>query len=238
MATAITITGIMNTTPTKAAFPSWWVAGLALILIGLGTPMTAGRFLLLSGDDTRAALLDGRRVPQAELGAFEGGRLRVAAWFPVNTVFNDLTMATIERSLQTRPQERAVFLKDAEYWQRRALGITPADTYGWFRLAFLFLSQDGPSSRSAAAFAQSMASAPYEPRLLSARIQMAIKLGSFLDPDLQRRVPFMIRDAMRMDEEALARTAKAGGFAAVVERALADSPDDLERFRSNLKEVD
>ena len=238
MAMVITITGTMNTIPTKVAFPFWGGAGVGLVVLGLGAPKLAGRLMLLPADDTRLALLEGRSVPTQTLQSFEATRLRTASWFPVNAVANDLAMSTFERALQAPAAQRPILLKDAEYWQRRALSITPADAYGWLRLSYLYLAMDGASPRSAAAFAQSYASAPYEPRLLAARVQTGLKLGSFLDPDMQRRLPAMIRDAMRADKDELVFAAKQDNFIGVVEQALADYPDDLARFRSALKDLE
>lgn len=239
MATDTTATGIMNTTPTKVAFPAWWVASLALILVALGSPMLIGRLLLLPGEGTRESLIQWKTVPVSVLEDFEATRLRTSAWFPVNTVAGDMAMATFALALQERKAEqRSIYLKDAEYWQHRSLSISPVDAYGWLRLAYTYQAMDGVSARMAEALKQSIASAPYEPRLLAARVRLALRLQPFLDPDINRRLPAMIREAFLSDEEALVRAAAQDKFTGAVESALADDAQALERFRADLKQID
>jgi hypothetical protein len=239
MAMGITATGIMSTTPTKVAFPAWWVASLGLILLALGAPMLVGRLMLLPGDGTREGLLQWRPVTSSVLESFEASRSRVVGWFPVNTVTGDMSMASFSKGMMARKtEERDIYLKDAEYWQHRALSISPADAYGWLRLAFVYQAVDGVSLRVAEALRQSIASAPFEPRLMAARVHLAVRQDRFLDPDVKRRLPFMIREAFAADEEALVRLAKKEQFIALVDQALADDSEALARFHEDLKQVD
>jgi len=236
MATAITIIGIMNTIPTKPfMLPIWWMAWLAILLLAFGVPSLVARMIHVGGDEIQSALLQGSKVPDDDLLRLETSRRRTASWFPMNAPYDDLSMVSLERSARSKDTVIAkAYVTEAELWQRKALFVSPADPYGWYRLAYLFYLTDGPSERVFMAWRQSFFAAPYEPRLLVPRLQMAISLDARLDADTRGSLPRMIRDAWREDPEGLVQAARDGVFISTVEAALRNAPDDLAMFHTML----
>ncbi len=239
MAKAITTIGTMTTTPTrKSPFPLWWIAWLAAMLLLFGAPSLTARLLLLSGDPIRAAILEEKPVSDGDLSVLQRSRLRVVGWFPSNASFNDLALVALLRANQKQGDEAKPFLVESEFWQKKALLAGPSDPYGWSRLAYLFLMADGgPSSRSAAAWLQSVATAPFEPRLMVARVHMGMTHSAFLDEDAKALIPRLIRGAVDQDIDTLARNAKTGHYISVIEEALANDPAKLKWFRDKLSEL-
>ncbi len=235
MAMAITIIVIMNTTRTRSPLvPFWWMAWLGLLLIVFGSPFLVGRFIEISGESARLALLEGRVVSARELNTLESGRLRVSPWIHTNSLYNDLALVSLERAeTVSRAEEKEAFFQEAEAWQRKALWVSPSDPYGWFRLAYL-LYQKGNLQQVAEAWRQSLSSAPYEPRLLLPRLQMALALGEALDEASRHQIPKLVREAWAYDPTGLAKVAKAGRFASVVEAALRDDMQSLKHFQDQL----
>lgn len=238
MATAITTIVTMNIMRTDRSdvLPSWWVVWLALMAVVFGLPAMTARFIELPGDSARLALLEGRAVSTQDLDWLEKSRKAVVAWFPLNTLYNDLAVVAMERAKLASGTSAAPYFKEAEVWQRRALAASPADPYGWFRLAFLFFMTDGPSARTAAAWTQSVAAAPFEPRLMLARTQLAVKLGGFIPSEARLTMDRLIRETWLVDPHGLTRAAAEGAFVSKVEEALADDPDALQALRKLLEE--
>jgi len=234
---AITTIGIMNTIPTKPfSLPVWWMAWLATLLLAFGVPSLVARLFHVGGDDVQVALLQGSKVTDDALMRLDASRRNTAAWFPMNVLYDDLAMVALERSARAKDRSIAqAYVHEAELWQRKGLFVSPADPYGWYRLAYLYYSTEGPSQRVTSAWRQSVASAPYEPRLLVPRLQMAMSLESILDADVRESFPRLIRDAWREDPEALTKAAHEGTFISSVESALRRDPDDLNMFHKILE---
>lgn len=237
MAKAITAIGIMPITPTKktSLLPLAGLGVLAVVLLLASAPALVARLIELAGDSVHEAILEGKKLSEEDLATLEMARARVAGWRPSGARFGDLALTHLERGMRAQGEERAAYLADAQDWQKLALSRAPADPYGWFRLAYLyFLADGGASSRVAAAWAQSMASAPYEPRLMIARLQMGVASVKFLSPEAQIHLPRLVRGSAIFDAEGLARVAKAGAFTSEVEAALAGDPEALRAFRERL----
>lgn len=251
MAKAITIIAIMNTTPTKKQapqqtsykerkrlLPSWWMAWIAVMLLAFGGPAFVARLLLVPGDEIRASLLEERAVAEADLERLEKSRLRVLGWFPASTGFNDLVLIALQRAGKAQGERAKGFFAEAEGWQCKGLQAAPADPYGWFRLAYLYIMADGgPSARAAAAWQQSVAVAPFEPRLMVARVHMGMTHEAFLDADAKALIPRLIRGAVEQDIDTLARNAKAGNYISTIQEALANDPALLKWFQGKLSEL-
>ncbi len=238
MATAITITGIMNIMLTKPRIlPFWWMAWIALMLFLFSLSSVSARFLMLSGDPVRLALLEGETLDAASLDRLESSRLRVVRWFSPASVAGDLAVLSLQRAQGAATEEKKEAFLGAEKWQRTGLSNAPADPYGWFRLAFLLYRTEGSSVQAAKAWAQSLDAAPYEPRLSFARLQMAMQLDPFLDNNARRHVPVLIRSLVKDDPEALAIAALARAYVSVVEEALVNEDVDLKAFREQVSKL-
>lgn len=238
MATAITTIGIMNIIQTKSPILAlWWKAWLAILLLVFGLPSLVARFVLLPGDDVRPRLLAGEKVVELDLVRFYHSRRAASAWFPENALYNDLASATFELADRTKGETAQKLLQESAVWEVKALSASPADAYGWYRMAYLYYSADGPSTRAMQAWALSLAAAPYEPRLVFPRLQMAMGFGhAFLQQDSARiHVPHLIREAWEDHPDLLASLAMQGSFVSIVEEVLRNNPDELAAFREKTK---
>ncbi len=238
MAMAIITTGIMNITQTKSTLWSfWWKAWLAILLLVFGLPSMVARFVLLPADDVRPRLLAGEKIENVDLARFYASRQFASSWFPENALYNDLASASFEMADRVKDETARKFMEDSALWEYKALAASPADAFGWYRMAYLYYSVDGPSQRAMQAWSMSLASAPYEPRLVFPRLQMAMSLGAkFLQQDSARlHVPHLIREAWDDHPDRLAELAMHGSFITVVEDVLRNNPDDLAAFHTKIK---
>lgn len=237
MATGITTIGTMNITQIKSSlFPLWWKAWIAILLLAFGLPSLVARIVMLPGDHARTSLLAGETLDGPDLERVYLSRRKAAAWFPENALYNDLALASLELSGRVQGDHVKAFLQESALWQNKALNVSPADAFGWYRLAYLLYMAEGPSQRVAKAWEQSLSSAPYEPRLVVPRLQMALGLGpAFLASDAALfHVPRLIRSLAVEDPDLLAKLAREGNFVSVVEEALRNEPESLSAFHERL----
>ncbi len=205
------------------------------MLLAFGLPALLARLIMLPGDSVRLAMLSSQPVSEEDFQVLEKTRRAVVGWFPLNANFNDLALVAFTRGGQADGEAAKALFAESEGWQRRALTASPADPYGWFRLGYLFLFADGrPSPRTAAAWTQSMAVAPYEPELMIPRLQMGMANYAFLKPEAKGYLPILIRGSSIFDAEGLARLAKAGRFTGLVEEALVGDEEALKAFRERI----
>lgn len=238
MAMAITTTVTMSIMPTKSRYlvPTGIGAVLALLLLAFGGPALIARLISLPGEETRNILLREEKIDTEALISFEHGRKAIVPWFPLNSLYNDLTSSLIERAKRAATaEEQKDLLLEAEIWQRKALRASPADAYGWFRLSYLLGMQGQTAADSLTAWRLSLAAAPYERRLTIPRIQMGLKLEKILEAEDNDTLAKMIRDAWHDDPDPLSQAARDGIFISVVRTALRDMPSALADFDEKVK---
>ena len=229
---AITTIGTMNIIQTKpSVLPVWWMAWIAILLVAFAAPSLIARFVLMPGDEARISLLKGEKIGDDDLEKFYLTRRRAAAWFPENALYNDLSLAAIERATRTKDQEQVRSLyREAELWERKALNVSPADPYGWYRLAYLNYVTEGATKHVADAWSMSLSTAPYEPRLVYPRLEMAMSLGLMIDVNAEIHIPRLIREAWDDHPDRLAGLAEKANYIPAVENALKNDPEALADF--------
>lgn len=232
MAMGITAIGTMNIIRTKkSVVPVWWAAWIAILLLVFGIPSFVARMIGLSADPVHHKILEGKTISDEELAALEKARRITGSWFPENSHYNDLALVALEKATRSKDGDGKPFYQEAELWQRKALGVSPADAYGWYRLAYLYYLAEGPSSRVEGAWKQSMFSAPYEPRLAAPRLQMAMSLGAKLGEDNRFQMDTLARQAWTNNPEQIAQIAYRNNFVSILETALREDTVGLQELR-------
>ena len=187
----------------------------------LAVPPLGAHLIMLPGDGTRDALLAENPVDDETLDRFMHQRRRALGWQSSNAAYDDLAMAALRRAT----------LDPAIEAQKEALALSPADPYGWGRLAYLFMLTEGPSDEAARALTHSIETGPYEPHLMASRASSALLLEDQLDPEMKAHIPSLLRAAWQADPQALVWAAEEGRYTESVETALAEQPEELDKFR-------
>jgi hypothetical protein len=210
--------------------------GLAFVLLVSAVPSLTARFVMLTGNATREALLTQTPVSRSALDEMIQTRRTALIFRPMADAMDDLALAALTQAGAENPDSKAIqnAWKDAFYWQRRALGRAPSDTFGWARLGYMLMQTEGATDAAATALMRSLDTGPYEPSLMLIRLNMALALSDKLDADVKASLPFMVRGAWEHDFEGLVKTAQEKHFVGLVEKALENDLDKLEAFREKI----
>lgn len=202
---------------------------LGVLLLATALPAARARLQLLWGDDTRAAIAEGREVPTKDLALLLASRARVASngfGFHSDVVYNEMAIARLQaaQNKDIPSSEIKPLLAEALAEQKTALSIAPADTYGWARYAFLAVLNEGLSADAIAALKLEIETAPYEPALMMARLGLALSLYDKMDPAMRKQTDDQLRVTWKhypSEVEALARDTRKSQL---LEQALRNDP--------------
>jgi len=228
----------MRTRAVDHSVPVFLLAGLAALLFAFAFYLLGARLAQMPGDAAREALLNKEKISDAALDDLARSRARAAAWRAAGGTLSDLSMAAFERASRKGLDlpAAAADIQEALRWQEKALGRAPSDSYGWTQLSYMIYLTEGISERAAWAFARSVETNPFEPRLMAPRVTMAIRLHDKLDEDTKASVPSMIREAWDVDPYETAMAAVKNYYTTLVDDALAYDPSKREAFRKFVKE--
>jgi hypothetical protein len=126
-----------------------------------------------------------------------------------------------------RATERLVQAAEAA---KRALRLAPAHATAWTLLALALQTRDPRDPHFPAALQRAIAVAPYDPRYLTQRIEMACRYWHLIDEPTRRLAAAQIRILAGRDARSLAVVAKRSFGLQAVRDALADDAELLEKF--------
>ncbi len=206
-----------------------FAALVSLLLLGLSAPAARARLQLLWGDSTRAALAEGRPVSTTDLALLLASRARVAAegyGFHSSVIYNELAMARLQaaQNKDVQPDLVKQLLQEAIVEQKIALTLSPADTYGWARYAFLMALSGAPSEETIRALNMEMMTAPYEPALMLPRLGLALSFYGKMDQGMRDLVDNQLRVSWKRRPKDVEALAKAARQSALLERVLRADP--------------
>jgi hypothetical protein len=205
----------MRTIRINENFLLWGAAALGAVLLAAAIPCFSARLLETPGDDAREAMLEGWVVPPDRIQNFIETRHVAASFRPSRDIYADRALGAYEEAKKAglRTANGRKKLVECARWQLLALDLSPADTYGWARLAFVYWNLEGNASTAAAmALANSIVAAPYEPRLAVSRLTMAMVFQAKLSTSVRAQIPQMMRAAWKIDPRGTSKAAKEGGW--------------------------
>jgi hypothetical protein len=221
------VTADVRTTPPRAR----WLQGSLLAAFGLVLaagllPHLAQALRQFTADPVTAALQRGETIGQPQVERARA-QLAAAGQAPVSAeIARELADLTFVRHARAAAGDPAALadLQVAEAALEAALRQSPADAYGWVRLAGTRRWLGRPDESVAAAAIASMELAPYARNLVVQRLQLALGAWAVLTPEqldvVYGQVRFGYIDLnLRNEIIAVAKSSNATGF---VFRALQD----------------
>jgi len=208
--------------------------GIAVAAVALAGPRFAAGFVAAPHVDMLADL--GQATPpsvsvQARAKAAHG---RALAWHaaPENhAALGALALAAGAHAAQAGDIEEArAALARSVVEHRAALAMSPLEPYVWARLLQGELGLGADPADVRAHLRLALASAPWEPGVVTARLGLAFASWSDLDDDTRRLFEPQIIHAARLYPSSLARQARTHRAQEQVLQALESAPDLLRRF--------
>jgi hypothetical protein len=128
------------------------------------------------------------------------------------------------------PERAAERLTQAAEAAKQAIRLSPAHPTAWALLAQALQIRDARDPQFPAALKRAIAVAPYDPRYLNQRIEMACRYWHLIDEPTRRLASAQIRILAGRDVKALALLAKRAYGLLPVREALADQAELLDKF--------
>lgn len=214
------------------------VALCAVILIGLGLPRTFGVLVSTGGEPVLRKLQEQQAVDVEQLRTLINAQENAAFWLSDGRVLTDLGLGALllSESLPKDDPEAARSLQQAIVALEEGVARAPANPYAWSRLAYARAMAEGWSPRAVAALRLALITAPYEPRLLWARLRMTMLAWMQMATDDREVVFQQVRWAWESNPAELVRLAVEANQLNLVRIALLRSPDDVARFEEMIKQ--
>ena len=213
------------------------VGAMAVALLAWGVPRTISAFVMAPSAPVLRKLQNLQAVQTEELEALVAAQRRGLTWSSRGRTLTDLGLAQLliaERLGDDDPQKRQR-IEDAIASLKSGLALAPANPYAWTRLAYASFQADGWSPDALLALRLAFATAPYDPRLLMARLRLSFLAWPHLLLEDRDLVFQQVRYAWKHNPNELVEMATSFGQENLVRAALLGSPQDLSAFEEKLK---
>ena len=208
---------------------------LSCLLLAMAARVLPARLLGIAGDLRSDAVLADKNLSDEDYTAFVKAREAAVRWYPFADYLNELATAYSARAGHESDRDQSdTLLTQSRNSQIRALGLEPADSYGWSQMAYLEMQDDSQKTHAVDDLRMSIESAPYEPTLMPSRLEMVVLLQDSLGADEREQIPVVAREAFEVDPHAVAASAQSYNYISVVESALARDEKALQQFHALL----
>lgn len=200
------------------------LAAAAAALI-LAVPRLGESAAKLRAHQAMALVKDGRSFDPALGEIAVAGIERALGWIESGTSHRDLALAQQVRMFAVLAPESLRPLREAAALSaERAVALSPADPYAWFRLASARATRGGVDEAAVAATIASIARGPYETGLLAGRLDILFAGRSHLLPEHETAIDEQIRILWQRQMHDLVRLTRRHGALDMVRRALERPP--------------
>ena len=219
----------------RLAPPIAFVLAAGLLTVWLAIPRLASAIHTASYDQTFRDLGEIRRpreIGSMELALAAESRREALSCLSTGAAWAELGAAyLIEAAREGYDGRRGqVLLERSIEAHRQALVLEPGDSYVWTRLAHTVLTRDGPTPGLALYLRMAILTAPREPKLVLARLDLAFVTWHLLDNSTRALLEEQIVIVAGFYAKRLARLTKERFALGIVRPALASAPRLLRRF--------
>lgn len=166
-------------------------------LFVLGAPRTIGAFVSLPSGPILSKIQMQKSVQQNQLEILIASQKRSLFWGETGRKWTDLSLAQLLMAEQAGSDESArnTYIKDAIASLKNGLGLSPANSFAWTRLAYAEILMAVPSQSVASKLKMSLATAPYEPQLMNLRLELCLRVWPYFQDEDRKLVFEQIRYA-------------------------------------------
>ncbi len=214
------------------------VALAAVVLIALGLPRVIGVLVSTGAEPVLRKLQEQQPVDADQLRNLIDAQESAAFWLADGRVLTDLGLGELllSESVPKGDPQAAQALQQAIVALEEGVARAPANPYAWSRLAYARAMAEGWTPRAVSALRLALITAPYEPRLLWARLRMTMLAWMQLSSEDHEVVLQQVRWAWQSNPAELTRLAVETKQTNLVRAALMLLPDDAQRFEAMVKE--
>lgn len=215
------VEGRVPTLPSRLAVAALSLA-LGGVMLALALPRIAAELAALPGNRVEAAVERGEIPGDGELALLVQSRESSLAWLVSGRRERELAVAELllaRGDLGGGAWNRSRRAQ-AEAMLRAGLAGAPANPYGWARLAHLSLIEGAPPRQVVPLLELSLRTAPVEPPLTLARLELCLVEWNYFDASAAPRLEAELRLAWTQAPDALVRLARATGRIDLLRRAL------------------
>lgn len=186
---------------------------VAMLLLAQGVPRLIAASYTAPFDQTVRDLGESRRprdISAGELSKAAESRREALGWYDSAQTRSEFGAARmVQASRENFEGSRGRILLDHSIQAHRdALARRPADSHAWARLARLLLIRDGLSPGIVPYLRMAIRTAPADPRLVFARLDLAFMAWPMMDNTTQDLIRQQIRIAAQINIKQLARVVK------------------------------
>lgn len=209
-----------------------FAAGALLVL--LAVPQFMAALARVGGDTALVAVGVGQEITPRQIERGLRSRTAAARWWPTHRDMADIALLRLLQAqtmdLSSQSGQRRLLLDRAAAAAQSGLALNAGDSYLWMRLAEARFLRGGLDDDVAPALVQSMERGPTIQAMIMPRLELAFLLDRLLTDAQHATVDRQIQLAALWHADRLAVHARRRFALGIVRRALAQTPDRLERF--------
>jgi hypothetical protein len=210
------------------------IAGVSLLY--LGVPRFIAAVVTLPSGPILNKIQTNRTVDAKALDIFIKSQKRGLQWNESARRWTDLGLAQIILANDAGNENSRIALLDkAEESLVRGLSLGPSNAFAWTRLAYIDMARNGLSATVTRKLRLAVAKAPYDRRLVFARLRLCFLNWTQFDEADRPMVLEQTRFAWNIDHGRLVSRAVKLGRIGLVRAALFANPDDIGQFETLLK---
>lgn len=205
---------------------------VGILLIALGAYFSTISLTQLSIAYNILKLKDGFSVSDKELNDLINKQRFTANFSNDGLLLQDLgfTELTMAKRYGYFSKEGASMLDLAKNHLQDGLALSPANSYGWLRLAYINTLTEGASKDVSNAVYMSVTTSPYNYKMIYYRLSLAIISWDYFNEDNKETLLQQIRVAWRWDKKQVFNLATSENAKNIIENALLPSPEDTLEF--------
>lgn len=211
------------------------IAGVALLYLGI--PRFIAAVVTLPSGPILNKIQTNRDVDAEALDILVKSQKRGLQWNESARRWTDLGLAQIIIANDAGNKEsRIALLGKAEGSLLKGLSMGPSNAFAWTRLAYIDMTRNGLSPTVTRKLRLAVTRAPYDRRLVFARLRLLFLSWTQIDETDRPMVLDQTRFAWNIDPGRLVSLANELGSIGLIRAALFANPDDIGKFEALLKQ--
>jgi len=190
--------------------------------------------VMIPGEPVRNAIQSNETVSIDDLDVLESTRKDALKWISPGRIWTDIGLAQSWKAYRIGYETvmGKTLLSEAANSIRHGLSFSPANSFAWARLGYVYIMKSGsPTENAVKAYKMSLLTASYEPRLLFDRLILCFYMWDYFSEEDQYLIDQQIGFAARNYRWKLAKIAYNDKNAdRIIRSALDNNSEEFKKF--------